>query len=53
MIKAIKAAAAVPDIHIVSTTWSPPPWMKTNNDYTGYSRVKPEYFQTYADYHYK
>lgn len=40
-------------IHIVATTWSPPPWMKTNNRYSGISRLKPEYFQTYADYHLK
>ncbi|CAD0204507.1 unnamed protein product [Chrysodeixis includens] len=52
MIKACMAAASAP-IQIVSATWSPPAWMKTNNDFRGYSRLKQEYLQTYVDYHYK
>jgi glucosylceramidase len=52
MINAIKAAA-VTDIHAIASTWSPPPWMKTSNEYNGFSRLKPEYFQTFADYHLK
>ncbi|XP_026740602.1 glucosylceramidase-like [Trichoplusia ni] len=52
MIKASMQASSTP-IHVIATTWSPPPWMKTNNAYTGYSRLKPEYYQTYADYYYK
>jgi glucuronoarabinoxylan endo-1,4-beta-xylanase len=39
----------------ISTAWSPPAWMKTNNDYKGYSKngagmLKKEYYQDYADY---
>ncbi|XP_063832884.1 lysosomal acid glucosylceramidase-like [Ostrinia nubilalis] len=52
MLKAILAAATKP-VHLVATTWSPPAWMKTNDQYTGFSRLKPEYYQTYADYHVK
>ncbi|KAG6461438.1 hypothetical protein O3G_MSEX012628 [Manduca sexta] len=40
-------------IHLIATTWSPPPWMKTNRAYTGVSHLKTEFYQTYADYHYK
>ncbi|CAG4933580.1 unnamed protein product [Colias eurytheme] len=40
-------------VHIVGTVWSPPPWMKTNDAYTGFSRLKREYYQTYAEYHMK
>lgn len=51
----IKAAFAVAKerIDIVATTWSPAKWMKTNNDYSGVSMLKQEYYQTYADYHLK
>ncbi|KAL0867558.1 hypothetical protein ABMA27_008328 [Loxostege sticticalis] len=52
MIKAIQAAASTP-VHIVATTWSPPPWMKSNGQFSGFSRLKPEYYQTYAEYHKK
>ncbi|CAB3246467.1 unnamed protein product [Arctia plantaginis] len=52
MIKAGMTVASTP-IQIVATTWSPPPWMKTNNGYSGYNRLKPEYYQTYANYHLK
>ncbi|KAJ8713063.1 hypothetical protein PYW08_008367 [Mythimna loreyi] len=52
MIKSAMQASSSP-IHVVATTWSPPPWMKSNNAYTGHSWLKPEYYQTYADYHLK
>ncbi|XP_053669820.1 lysosomal acid glucosylceramidase [Anopheles nili] len=39
------------DIRFIGAAWSPPRWMKTNNDWTGASRLKPEYYQTWADYH--
>ncbi|XP_035448491.2 lysosomal acid glucosylceramidase [Spodoptera frugiperda] len=52
MIKACMKAASAP-IHILSATWSPPIWMKTNNAYSGHSHLRKEYRQTYADYHYK
>ncbi|XP_026740601.1 glucosylceramidase-like [Trichoplusia ni] len=52
MIRACMQAAGAP-VHVLGATWSPPIWMKTNNDYYGYSLLKKEYLQTYADYHYK
>uniref|UniRef100_A0A1A9UU27 Uncharacterized protein n=1 Tax=Glossina austeni TaxID=7395 RepID=A0A1A9UU27_GLOAU len=30
---------------------NPPPWMKTNNEWTGYSCLKRKYYQTWANYH--
>lgn len=41
------------DIRIFGAAWSSPPWMKTNNDWTGYGSLKSEYYQTWADYHLK
>lgn len=51
----IQAAMQMSDtpIKVVATTWSPPPWMKTNNQWKGYSRLKEEFMQTYALYHIK
>ncbi|XP_059054093.1 lysosomal acid glucosylceramidase-like [Achroia grisella] len=51
-IKAASAVAKTP-IHIVSSTWSPPKWMKNTHKFLGISRLKEEFFQTYADYHKK
>jgi len=52
-IKKLKTISNNYDIKHMSSAWSPPPWMKSNNDWTGYSRLKNEYFQTWADYHLK
>ncbi|XP_075983909.1 lysosomal acid glucosylceramidase-like [Anticarsia gemmatalis] len=52
MIKAGMKVATAP-VHVIATTWSPPPWMKTNPVYSGYNRLKTQYYQTYADYHVK
>lgn len=41
------------DFKRICTAWSPPPWMKTNNDFEGSSFLKKEYYQTWADYHLK
>lgn len=38
-----------PAIKILGTPWSPPVWMKTNGSSIG-GNLKPEYFQTYANY---
>uniref|UniRef100_A0A1B0CZ46 Glucosylceramidase n=1 Tax=Phlebotomus papatasi TaxID=29031 RepID=A0A1B0CZ46_PHLPP len=39
------------NVKILATAWSPPKWMKTNNDWTGASALKKEYYQTWADYY--
>jgi glucosylceramidase len=38
-----------PDIKILGSPWSPPTWMKTNNDTRGGS-LKPEWYNAYAKY---
>ncbi|MGB7283148.1 MAG: glycoside hydrolase family 30 beta sandwich domain-containing protein [Candidatus Acidiferrum sp.] len=38
-----------PKIRILGSPWSPPPWMKTNDDSKGGS-LKPEYYGVYAQY---
>ena len=38
-----------PDILIMGSPWSPPTWMKTNNDTRGGS-LKPEHYTAYANY---
>ena len=38
------------NIKIFASPWSPPEWMKTNNDMLHGGKLKPEYFQTWADY---
>ncbi|VVC90449.1 unnamed protein product [Leptidea sinapis] len=46
-------AAATDEVLVFGSVWSPPQWMKwMNNDYA-ISRLKSEYFQTYADYYCK
>ncbi|XP_060806814.1 uncharacterized protein LOC106141399 [Amyelois transitella] len=52
MINAIKKVVTSP-LYIVASTWSPPKWMKTNNDWSGFSKLKAEYYDTYALYHYR
>ncbi|MEO5681378.1 MAG: glycoside hydrolase family 30 beta sandwich domain-containing protein [Chitinophagaceae bacterium] len=38
-----------PPIKILASPWSPPAWMKTNNDARG-GRLQPAYYQAYALY---
>jgi glucosylceramidase len=38
-----------PDIKIMGSPWTPPVWMKTNNNSVG-GKLKPEYYETYAQY---
>ena len=41
------------DIKIIGAAWSPPRWMKTNGEWSGFSALRDEYYQTWADYHVK
>ncbi|MBN2410270.1 glycoside hydrolase family 30 protein [candidate division KSB1 bacterium] len=43
-------AAAGGKMKIYASPWSPPPWMKTNGEMKHGGKLKPEYFQTWADY---
>src|SRR5215467_909801 len=38
-----------PDIRIIATPWSAPPWMKTNESHIA-GKLKPEYYEIYAKY---
>lgn len=44
-----KIVALNPAIKILGSPWTPPAWMKTNNDFIGGS-LKPEYYGAYAQY---
>jgi glucosylceramidase len=50
VIPALKEILAInPKIKILGSPWSAPAWMKTNGDLKGGS-LKPEYYDTYAQY---
>jgi glucosylceramidase len=50
VIPALKKILAInPKIKILGSPWSAPAWMKTNGDLKGGS-LKPEYYDTYAQY---
>jgi glucosylceramidase len=51
--KDIKNVTNNTDIKYFGATWTPPRWMKSNNNYTGFSYLKPEFYETYALYHIK
>ncbi|MBZ9651693.1 glycoside hydrolase family 30 protein [Psychroflexus montanilacus] len=40
-------AASSEGFNIISSPWTAPPWMKTNNDWVG-GELKPEYYDTWA-----
>lgn len=47
----LKAATeANKKLTVMVTPWSPPVWMKTNNDMNHGGKLKPEYFQLWAKY---
>ncbi len=49
--KAMETAGGKLDLFVSS--WSPPAWMKDNNDRLHGGKLLPEYFQTWADYYVK
>ncbi|EDW15439.1 uncharacterized protein Dmoj_GI22783 [Drosophila mojavensis] len=52
-LKRLKAVAKLSNLKIMAAAWSAPPWMKSNNRWTGYGQLKAEYYQAWADYHLK
>lgn len=52
-LKKLKEITGNHEIKLVGAAWSPPRWMKTNNAWSGYGYLKPEYYQTWADYHFQ
>ncbi len=50
LIPILKEILAInPKIQILGSPWSPPAWMKTNNDPKG-GKLKTEYYRSYANY---
>ncbi len=51
----IKAAmkSSTEGFKLFASPWSPPAWMKTNNNMLQGGKLKPEYFQSWADYYVK
>jgi len=49
----IKEALAMTSgkLKLFASPWSPPAWMKTNNNMLHGGKLKPEYYQTWADYY--
>ena len=41
------------EIKLFASPWSPPAWMKTNNNMLQGGKLLPEYFQAWADYYVK
>lgn len=39
------------NLKLFASPWSPPAWMKSNNDMLHGGKLLPEYFQTWADYY--
>ena len=37
-------------LKLLGSPWTAPPWMKSNNDYSGQGFLLPEYYQPWADY---
>jgi glucosylceramidase len=46
-------AKAGGDITLFASPWSPPAWMKDNNNMLQGGKLKPEFMQTWADYYLK
>ena len=50
MIRAAESIKQSP-ISLMASPWSPPAWMKTNNDMNHGGSLKPEFYQTWANYY--
>lgn len=46
-------AAAGGKLTLFASPWSPPEWMKTNNDMLHGGKLKPEFYQNWANYYIK
>jgi len=45
--------SATTPIHLMASPWSPPPWMKTNNQMNHGGKLKKKFWDTWADYYCK
>lgn len=46
-----RVLAKVPDLKLFASPWSPPAWMKTNQNMLRGGKLKPEYYQAWAQYY--
>eukprot|EP00095_Tigriopus_kingsejongensis_P004043 maker-scaffold5_size1054832-snap-gene-5.13 protein:Tk04043 transcript:maker-scaffold5_size1054832-snap-gene-5.13-mRNA-1 annotation:"hypothetical protein LOTGIDRAFT_158016" len=48
----IKSALAESErgLKLFGSPWTAPPWMKSNNDYVGFSHLLPEYYDAWSNY---
>lgn len=53
LIEAAKKLKGGKVLKLFATAWTAPPWMKTDNSWTGAGSLKEKYYQTWADYHVK
>ncbi len=53
LINAAKKVAGSADIKLLASPWSPPAWMKTNNQMTEGGKLRPEYREAWAKYYCK
>jgi glucosylceramidase len=53
LIKAALAAAGRKNFSLFASPWSPPAWMKDNNNMLHGGKLKPEYYDSWADYYVK
>ncbi|XP_008201883.2 lysosomal acid glucosylceramidase-like [Nasonia vitripennis] len=45
-----KAREINPSLRFLSAAWTAPPWMKNVQSFNGFSYLREEYYQTFADY---
>ncbi|KAJ9601521.1 hypothetical protein L9F63_000264 [Diploptera punctata] len=38
------------EFHLLAAAWTAPPWMKTNDDYSGFGFLKEEYYEVWTEY---
>jgi glucosylceramidase len=50
LIHDVQATAGAGNFHLLASPWSPPSWMKTNEQMTNGGNLRPEYRQAWADY---
>lgn len=41
------------NLRFFGSTWTPPLWMKTNKEPSGFGLLKKQYYQVWANYHVK
>lgn len=51
-IKEMKSVTGLKNVQIFGCPWTPPPWMKAKNQWTGLAdnQLKPKYYQIWANY---